>query len=74
MESDILVRLRADPGRRTLGEILQEREAAANAIENLRIQLEQKRIVHPPADRTRNCAGNHEKVLLRLRDVCQMGV
>lgn len=27
MENDILVRLRADPGRRTLGELLQEREA-----------------------------------------------
>lgn len=72
MENDILVRLRADPGRRTLGELLQEREAAANAIENLRSQLAQKRIVHPPAGRTTNCPGNQEKVLLRLRDVCQM--
>ena len=72
MENDILGRLRADPGRRTLGELLQEGEAAANAIENLRSQLTQKRIVHPPAGRTTNCTGNQERVLLRLRDVCQM--
>lgn len=45
---------------------------AAEAIENLRIQLEQKRIVHPPAEPTRKRTGDHERVLLRLRDVCQM--
>ena len=72
MENDILARLRADPGRRTLGELLQEREAAANEIEKLRIQLAQKRIVHSPPSQTRSRMDNQDRVLLRLRDICQM--
>ena len=71
MEIDILVRLRADPGHRTLGQLLQEREAAAHEIERLRLQLERKRIARPA------CAGQatvatQRQELLRLRDVCQL--
>jgi hypothetical protein len=72
MDSDILIRLRIDPGRRTLGELLQEREAAASEIENLRIHLAHKRNVDTPARQSRTCMGNQLRVLLRLRDVGQM--
>ena len=38
---DILKRLRLDPGQRTLGQLLQERESAANEIERLRSEIQQ---------------------------------
>lgn len=39
--SALLNRLRADPGTKTFGELIQEREAAANEIERLSLQLSQ---------------------------------
>lgn len=41
MSVDMLERLRIDPGRRTLGELLQERQWAAGEIERLRHQIAQ---------------------------------
>ena len=69
METDILARLRVYPGRRTLGELLQEREAAAMEIEYLRRQLARKQAAPAPrsVDRT---TGAQDRRLLRLRDVC----
>lgn len=75
---DLLDRLREDPGRKTLGELIQEREAAAQEIENLRQRLGAVRVPGiakappktPVAARVevpRPLLG--EKVLLRLKDV-----
>jgi hypothetical protein len=40
MRNDILDRLRIDPGQRTLGQLLQDREAAAHEIGRLRSEIE----------------------------------
>ena len=39
MRNDILERLRIDPGQRTLGQLIQDREAAAHEIEQLRSEV-----------------------------------
>jgi len=39
MRNDILERLHVDPGQRTIGQLLQEREAAALEIERLRTDI-----------------------------------
>lgn len=39
MRNDVLERLQIDPGQRTLGQLLQDREAAAHEIDRLRSQL-----------------------------------
>ena len=41
--TNILERLRVDPGQRTLGELLQDREAALHEIRRLRREIEQLR-------------------------------
>ena len=43
MRNDILDRLRLDPGHRTLGQLLLDREAAAHEIERLHRALESLR-------------------------------
>ena len=43
MCNDILERLRVDPGQRTIGQLLQEREAAALEIERLRAEISRPR-------------------------------
>ncbi|MDZ7840407.1 MAG: hypothetical protein U5R46_06230 [Gammaproteobacteria bacterium] len=45
IENDILDRLRIDPGQRTLGQLLQDREAAAHEIRKLQAELERLRTV-----------------------------
>ena len=45
LTNDILERLRIDPGRRTLGELLQDREAAAHEIARLRSHIERLQVV-----------------------------
>ncbi len=49
VRNDILDRLRIDPGKRTLGELMQDREAAASEIARLRAELE--RLPSEPAPR-----------------------
>lgn len=76
MHQDILDRLRLDPGKRTLGELLQEREAAAFEIVRLRKQIERMTAARTlrsskdeNVDRTR---GLQRGMLIRLADVCQL--
>ena len=45
MQHDILERLRIDPGQRTLGQLMQDREAAAQEIARLRSQIDRLRTV-----------------------------
>jgi prophage regulatory protein len=79
---DILVRLRADAGQLTLGVLIQEREAAACEIEQLRGQLRQQRSTAEAAPRTSRPTKavmpstppvrprtSHPNALLRLADV-----
>jgi prophage regulatory protein len=78
---DILIRLRADAGHLTLGVLIQEREAAAWEIEQLRGQLRQ-RVAAGPVPRVNRPAkavarpapaakprAFHPNALLRLADV-----
>jgi hypothetical protein len=48
---DLLDRLRGDPGLRTLGQLIQEREAAF--IEIARLRREVERLTNPPRSRGR---------------------
>jgi prophage regulatory protein len=84
VQNDILERLRIDPGRRTLGELLQDREAAAHEITKLRSKLLQatspflkgpaepktKRLVAP--DPRPEEVAFRPGTLLRLAEVCRM--
>jgi hypothetical protein len=54
MRTDILQRLRIDPGQRTLGQLLQDREAAALEIERLRAEINRR---EAPARRNRRTTG-----------------
>jgi prophage regulatory protein len=80
MKIDIVDRLAIDPGKRTLGELLQEREAAAQEIGRLRTELERLRVYQNPRPSARmESAGENETerncfragTLLRLRQVCE---
>lgn len=51
MREDLLDRLRGDPGLRTLGQLIQEREAAF--IEIARLRREVERLTNPPRSRGR---------------------
>lgn len=77
--SELLRRLRADSGTKTLGQLIQEREAAANEIERLLSQLAEYRASSIGA--SRNTTGVEEthhsrrvpwqdRALLRLSEVC----
>jgi prophage regulatory protein len=84
MRDDILERLRFDPGQRTLGQLLQEREAAAYEIERLRsakerleardrMRVSNDRVTPPPAisvEKTTQPAFR-AGTLLRIADVCE---
>ena len=75
----ILERLRVDPGQRTLGELLQDREAALHEIRRLRREIEQLRHTHEDrrerstavtsAIATRNFRSG---MLLRIATVCEL--
>lgn len=45
IQNDILERLRIDPGQRTVGQLLQDREAAAHEIRKLQGEIERLRTV-----------------------------
>jgi predicted DNA-binding transcriptional regulator AlpA len=82
---DILERLRIDPGQRTLGQLLQEREAAAQEIARLRSHIDRLRTVDAiqtpdremraspamPAAASKRPAFR-PGTLIRLADVCEL--
>ena len=78
--TDILSRLDADPGRLTLGQLLQEREAARLEIERLRgvlERLQQKAAanVTPPPQASVKGYRPDGPYLLRIDELCeQIGV
>lgn len=85
MRDDILERLRIDPGQRTLGQLLQDREAAAHEIGRLRSEIDrfgaaratqlsqQARKMESKGTTTdQNQAAFRPGSLLRLTDVCKL--
>lgn len=78
--SDILERLRIDPGIRTIGQLFQDREAAMLEIVKLRADLERLRTMRT----TRSASGAEPSALspqqhafrsgalIRLSDVCEL--
>jgi len=74
MNQDIIDRLRIDPGLRTLGELLQDREAAAHEIARLRAQLERTAAIRTnPRKETATPAPAHleARTLIRLSDLSE---
>lgn len=74
--SDILDRLIVDPGRRTLGELLQDREAALFEIRRLRADIERLRVLRTPGA-SKTDSGKVERTmwpgrLIRLPEVCEL--
>ena len=77
--TNILERLRIDPGQRTLGELLQDREAALSKIRQLRRDIERLGQVRDDrrarlatvasADNARNFRSG---MLIRIGEVCQL--
>ena len=77
--TNILDRLRVDPGQRTLGELLQDREAALHEIRRLRREIEQLHHIRedrrerstavPSAIATRDFRSG---MLLRIGTVCEL--
>lgn len=85
MREDILDRLRIDPGQRTLGQLLQDREAAAHEIERLRSQLSRlgangrtAPLTHLKGEKAPPAVADTRKppfragTLIRLVDVCEL--
>ena len=80
----IVQRVRVDVGRRTIGELAQEREAAAIEIERLRYELGEAKSAptHPTSthiqqakpsiQNTRSEIAWNSRALLRLSEVCQI--
>jgi prophage regulatory protein len=71
---DILDRLRVDPGKRTVGELLQEREHALHEILRLRADIERLRTARTPKSPAGNSAPptHPSGALIRLADVCAL--
>ena len=73
---DILERLQIDPGDRTLGQLLQDREAAVHEIRKLRLQIEQRdksRATTVPAPRgPQSEADPPRPMLIRLTELCEL--
>jgi prophage regulatory protein len=85
VRNDVLERLRIDPGQRTLGQLLQDREAAAHEIERLRSQFSRLAAEGKTAPLTHLEVGKAPPVaaqtrkppfragtLIRLTDVCEL--
>jgi predicted DNA-binding transcriptional regulator AlpA len=76
--TDIIDRLRADFGQRTLGQLLQERDAAANEIERLRAELKALRevkfssIQENGAVRAEPALSYQSGSLISAADVCKL--
>jgi prophage regulatory protein len=64
MTPDIVDRLRIDPGQRTLGQILQDREAALHEI----LRLRQRLAPETPLERQRKDAAGHSQLSPRVAD------
>jgi prophage regulatory protein len=75
--NDILARLSLDPGQRTLGQLIQDREAAAHEIRRLRNDVECASAKARPAQ---PCSDDHHaaksvyppNALMRLAEVCKL--
>jgi prophage regulatory protein len=79
IQNDILDRLRTDPGQRTIGQLLQDREAAVHEIRKLLAEIERLRTVRAgkkPDEDTRSKPateqGFHPKALIRIGEVCEL--
>ena len=82
MQLSLLERLRTDFGKKTLGELIQDREAAAAEIERLTKELDkhralqfrqqQSRLVSSTGTHVANRERREPGTLLRLREVCAM--
>ena len=78
-QANIMGRLRVDPGQRTLGELLQDREAALHEIRLLRREIE--RLRHIREDRREKSAAVQSAAvgrnfqsgaLMRIGEVCEL--
>ncbi len=78
-QRDILDRLRVDPGQRTVGELLQDREAAAHEIRKLRADIERLRAMRTLGRSEKD--DNEEqptspvmraRMLIRLAEACEL--
>lgn len=72
---DILECLRIDPGKRTVGELLQDREHAIHEIVKLRADIERLRTMRAPrsAPADNQLPPTHRaNALIRLSDVCSL--
>jgi prophage regulatory protein len=72
---DVLERLRMDPGQRTLGQLLQDREAAAHEIRKLRAEIERLRSIREDRKERAGAAASETRAflpgsLIRIREVC----
>lgn len=78
MTTDILDRLQIDPGHRTVGELVQERAAAAHEIRMLRAELLKLRGIRDrggavaafPVNSEKSAAASRQ-LLIRLTDLCE---
>lgn len=76
-QEDVLERLRIDPGQRTLGRLLQDREAAAHEIRKLRSEIERLRAIREGRKERAETATLKVRAfrpgtLIRIREVCDL--
>lgn len=76
-QEDVLERLRMDPGQRTLGQLLQDREAAAHEIRKLQAEIERLRSVREDRKERAGAAAPETRTflpgsLIRIREVCDL--
>jgi predicted DNA-binding transcriptional regulator AlpA len=76
-QEDVLERLRIDPGQRTLGQLLQDRQAAAHEIRKLRSEIERLRTVREGRKERAGTATPETRAfrpgsLIRIREVCDL--
>lgn len=73
---DIIDRLRIDPGQRTLGELLQDREAALQEILRIRVEADRHLQGHRKHSGTDGLSSTLSQLksgsLLRLKEVCEL--
>ncbi len=79
MGMDIIERLQIDPGKRTLGELIQDREAALHEIRRLQGNIERLRVDRDHKQRaaeiSSHLADKHPSnapMLLALRELCEL--
>ena len=73
-KSDILARLQIDPGQRTVGQLLQDREAAAHEISHLRCEIDRLRTSQLSNRPQKDLVSVIEQSgkLMRIADVCEL--